>query len=116
VISYDGKRFRHPYGAEGPAVTYRQDGDLLWAEIPPGGTLRRGSLAGRCAPDGTVDFAYCMVFNDGTIVSGRCHSTPMPAPGGGIRLREEWERYGPDGSTGVSFLDEEVAGGDNVAP
>lgn len=117
MVSYDGIRFHHPSGAAAPPVIYRQDGDLLWAEIPPGGHLRRGSLAGRCADDGTLDFAYCMVFDDGTVVSGRCHSTPVPLPGGGgIRLREEWERYGPGGGTGVSFLDEVVPGDDNVAP
>lgn len=101
-------------------VTYRQDGDLLWAEMPPGGNIRRGSLAGICAPDGTLDFAYCMVLSDGEIVSGRCHSIPMRLPGGhGIRLREEWERYGKNAGSGVSFLDEvpaEPGAGDNVAP
>jgi hypothetical protein len=35
VYSYDGRRFR-PADADEPVVTYRQDGDLLWAEIPAG--------------------------------------------------------------------------------
>ena len=106
MISYDGRRFR-PEGATEPVVTYRQEGDLLWAEIPPGSGVRRGSLAGRCAPDGVLDFAYCMVLDDGEVVSGRCHSTPLRRRGGGgIRIREEWERYGPNAGTGVSFLEE----------
>jgi len=105
VISYDGRRFR-PEGATEPVVTYRQEGDLLWAEIPQGSGVRRGSLAGRCGSDGVLDFAYCMVLDDGEVVSGRCHSTPLRRRGGGIRIREEWERYGPNAGTGVSYLEE----------
>ncbi|HLJ98843.1 MAG TPA: hypothetical protein VKU39_02925 [Streptosporangiaceae bacterium] len=79
----------------------------MWAEVPPGNGVRRGSLAGTCAPDGTLDFAYSFVLDDNEVVSGRCHSIPIQVNGSpGIRLREEWERYGPNGSTGVSFLDE----------
>ncbi len=99
MISYDGRRFR-PEGATDPVVTYRQEGDLLWAEIPPGSGVRRGSLAGRCAPDGVLDFAYCMVLDDGEVVSGRCHSTPLraagrrhPHPRGMGALRPGWGHW-----------------------
>src|SRR5579863_6256334 len=105
MVTYDGRCFR-PEDAAEPVVTYRQERDLLWAEIPAGGGVRRCILACRCAPDGTLDFAYCMVLDDGEVVSGRCHSTPIRRPGGGIRLREEWERYGPNAATGVSYLTE----------
>jgi hypothetical protein len=107
VFSYNERRFR-PEGETGPVVTYRQEGDLLWAEIPVGGAVRRGALTGRCGSDGTLDFAYSMVLEDGEVVCGRCHSTPMrrPGGGGGIRIREEWERYGPNAATGVSYLEE----------
>ncbi len=107
MYSYEGRRFR-PEGESGPVVTYRQEGDLFWAEIPAGGHIRRGSAVGRCSADGALDFAYCMVLDDGEIVSGRCHSTPIRrrGGGGGIRIREEFERYGLNGSTGVSYLEE----------
>jgi hypothetical protein len=106
VFSYNERRFR-PEGETGPVVTYRQEGDLLWAEMPAGGAVRRGALTGRCGSDGTLDFAYSMVLEDGEVVCGRCHSTPMRRPGGGgIRIREEWERYGPNAATGVSYLEE----------
>jgi len=39
VFSYDGRRFR-PEGEAGPVLTYRQDGNLLWAEIPADGPGR----------------------------------------------------------------------------
>jgi hypothetical protein len=110
LLSYNERRFR-PEGETGPVVTYRQDGDLLWAEIPAGGNVRRGSLTGRVASDGAIDFAYSMVLDDGEVVCGRCHSTPLRRRGGGgIRIREEWERYGQGAATGVSYLDEVEAG------
>jgi len=106
MVSYNERRFR-PEGESGPVVTYRQQGDLLWAEIPAGGGVRRGALTGRCAPDGALDYAYSLVLEDGEVVCGRSHSTPMRRRGGGgIRIREEWERYGPNAATGVSYLEE----------
>jgi len=48
-----------------------------------------------------------LVLDDGEVVSGRCHSTPLRRRGGGgIRIREEWERYGRGAATGVSYLEE----------
>jgi len=107
-LNYDGRRFSPSDGvdeADSPVAVYRQDGDLLWGEFS-GGQVRRGALTGTCAPDGTLDFAYCMVMLGGEIVSGRCHSTPTVLPDGRIRLHEEWERYGDGGSRGVSSLEE----------
>jgi hypothetical protein len=105
VFSYDGRRFR-PEGEAGPVLIYRQDGNLLWAEIPAGRGVRRGSLTGLCAADGAFDYAYCMVLDDGAVVAGRCHGTPIRRRGGGIRIREEWERFAPEAATGVSYLEE----------
>ncbi len=106
MFSYNGRRFR-PEGEAGPVVTYQQEGDLLWAEIPSGGGVRRGALTGRCASDGALDFAYSLVLEDGEVVSGRCHGTPLRRRGGGgIRIRAEWERYGSRAATGVSYLEE----------
>jgi hypothetical protein len=110
LFSYNERHFR-PEGETGPVVTYRQDGDLLWAEMPAGGHVRRGSLTGRVASDGAIDFAYSMVLDDGEVVCGRCHSTPLRRRGGGgIRIRAEWERYGPGAAAGVSYLEEVDAG------
>jgi hypothetical protein len=108
TLNYDGRRFSpsdHVPGEGAPVAVYRQDGDLLWGEFS-GGEIRRGALTGTCAPDGTLDFTYCMVFKGGEIVSGRCHSTPTVLEDGRIRLHEEWERYGVGGSRGVSSIEE----------
>jgi hypothetical protein len=108
AINYDGRRF-HPVedgtGVASRVAVYRQSGDLLSGDFS-GGHARHGVLTGRCAPDGTIDFAYCMVLDDGNIISGRCHSTPTVLPDGRVRLSEEWERYGPHAATGVSTLEE----------
>jgi hypothetical protein len=112
-LNYDGRRFtpsEHVADGRGPVALYRQDGDLLWAEVS-GGELRRGALTGICAPDGTLDFAYCMVYRSGEIVSGRCSSTPTVLADGRIRLDEVWERYGADGSRGVSSIEEVPSAG-----
>jgi hypothetical protein len=108
MINYDRRRFSPADGVAGESsrvAVYRQAGDLLWGEFS-GGRVRRGALTGNCAPDGTLDFAYCMVFEGGEIVSGRCHSTPTVLADGRIRLHEEWERYGAGGSRGVSSIEE----------
>jgi hypothetical protein len=107
MVNYDGRTFR--VGGQGtapvPQARYHQDGNLVWAEFA-GGHVRGGSLVGTCSPDGTLDFAYCMVYDSGEIVSGGCHSTPQFLDDGRIRLNEEWERYAPHADRGFSFLDE----------
>jgi hypothetical protein len=112
AFDYDGLTFvsaaaAETTGADGdvPRGHYHQRGDLVWGEFS-GGTVRRGSLAGRCAPDGTIRFAYCQVLVDGRVVAGECVSRPARLPDGRIRLREEWQRYGPHADRGVSIVDE----------
>jgi hypothetical protein len=103
-IDYDGRRFR-PAGADGCVALYHQDGDVLWGEFS-GGSARRGALAGTCAPDGALRFAYCMVRTDDEVIAGRCVSTPEVLHDGRIRLHETWERYGAHASSGESWLEE----------
>lgn len=108
TIDYGGRCFRPAAGAAGEetrVARYHQDGGLLWGEFT-GGRARRGALTGTCAPDGTLDFAYCMVLDDGEVISGRCRSTPTVLPDDRIRLHEVWERYGPHASRGESTLEE----------
>ena len=106
MINYDGRRFRAVgHGPDAPVATYRQHGDLLWAEFS-GGHARRGSLTGLCAEDGTLTFAYTMVLDDGEIISGSCRSTPEILADGRILLHEEWERYGEHAAAGTSEIEE----------
>jgi hypothetical protein len=110
-IGYDGRIF-HSAAAEtadpgGSTVVghYHQDGEVIWAEFA-GGRVVRGSLAGRCGPDGVLDLAYCQLLNDGGVVSGRCTSYPTVLEDGRVRLTEHWERYGAHAGTGVSVIEE----------
>jgi hypothetical protein len=108
MINYDGRRFRAVGPGpevDAPIAHYRQSGDLLWAHFR-GGSARRGSLTGLCRPDGSLEFAYTMVTADGSVVAGRCESTPEVLADGRIRLHERWERYGPHAATGTSRLEE----------
>lgn len=106
MINYDGRKFRVVTdAADAASVVYRQDGDLLFADFG-GGEVRRGSLAGRCSPEGVLDFGYTMVLGSGEVVTGHCVSTPTLLDDGRIHLREVWERYGANAATGVSELEE----------
>jgi hypothetical protein len=106
VINYDGRRFRPVEDGEGGRVAvYRQDGDLIWGEFT-GGKARRGSLTGTCAPDGKLDFAYCMVLDGGEVISGHCTSIPRILDDGRIQLDEVWQRFGTHESVGISRLQE----------
>jgi hypothetical protein len=106
-LSYDGRVFRP--GGEDPAHSttayYHQDGDLIWGEFS-GGRVRHGVLAGRCAPDGMLEFSYVIVSDSSEIISGRCRSTPRLLDDGRIRLDEQWERFTPHQSCGQSYLEE----------
>lgn len=106
MINYDGRRFRaRGHGPDAAITTYRQDGDLLWAELSGSG-VRRGALTGRCADDGCIEFAYTMVLDDGRVVAGRCRSTPEPLDDGRVALHETWERFPPYAAAGTAVLEE----------
>jgi hypothetical protein len=108
MINYDGRRFRpaEPEARDRVAI-YHQDGDLLWGEFF-GGRVRRGTLTGTCAADSSLEFAYCMVLEDGEVISGRCRSTPEVRADGGVDLHEDWERFSPHASSGRSRINEIV--------
>jgi hypothetical protein len=110
MINYDGRKFCAvgvDPGPGAPTAIYRQENDLVWAEFT-GGDVRRGSLAGTCAEDGTIDFAYSMVLASGAVVSGRSVNTPEFLPDGRIQLNEQWERYGQNADQGISSIVEVV--------
>jgi hypothetical protein len=104
TINYDGRRFRK-IGGDGALARYHQDGDLVWVDFA-GGEVRRGAIVGTCGSDGTLRLAYTMVLATGEVIAGHSVNTPEPTPGGRLRLREEWERFGEHAETGISYLEE----------
>lgn len=118
TMDYDGMVFRPVSGRDATALGhYHQDGDLVWAEFASR-AIRTGRLVGRCAADGTITATYCQVMADGSVVAGRCRSTPSRLGDGRLRLTERWQRL--DGSAGVSEIEQatqaEVAQAGRVAP
>jgi hypothetical protein len=104
MIDYDGRRFRKVSpDPDAPVTTYRQDGDVVWAELSGGG-VRRGALTGRCAEDGTIELAYTMVTATGAVISGHSTNAPEFLPDGRIRLNERWERFGEHAERGTSAI------------
>jgi hypothetical protein len=105
MLDYDGRRFR----AEGSTAVavYRQDGDLVWAEVS-GGEVRRGAITGVRDATGTLHLGYTIVLAGGDVVCGHTVNTPEVGDNGRVRLREVWERYRPQAATGISYLDEVV--------
>jgi hypothetical protein len=106
VIDYNGRRFRKVTNGpehEAPVTLYRQEGDVIWADLE-GGSVRRGSLTGVCAEDGTIDMAYTMVLKNGAVISGHSVNTPEILADGRIRLNERWERYGQHAERGTSAI------------
>ena len=104
-IDYDGRRFRRRGAADGVVASYRQEGDLVWAEFS-GGHVLRGTLTGLRDANDALNFAYTMVLASGDIISGHCVNTPELGPDGSLTLREEWERYGRHAASGTDFLEE----------
>lgn len=107
MIDYNGRRFQKAGGGDGTVAEYRQEGDLVWAEFG-GGKVRRGTVIGTCAQDGTLRLGYTMVFATGEVITGRAVSTPRWQPDGRLVLCEEWERYGEHAARGTSYLEEKV--------
>lgn len=105
MIDYNGRRFRKPDSDPHTVAQYHQEGDLVWADFA-GGAVRRGSIAGTRAPDGTLHMGYTMVLTNGEVICGHTVNTPEFTSEGRLRLREEWERYGPHAAAGTSYLDE----------
>lgn len=103
MLDYDGRRFR---AAGSTAVAaYRQEGDLVWAEVS-GGEVLRGTLIGRRDDAGTLHLGYTIALASGEVVCGHTVNTPEVTGTGGVRLREVWERFRPRSATGTSYLDE----------
>jgi hypothetical protein len=104
-INYDGRRFRRAGVSDGVTASYRQDGDLVWADFS-GGPVLRGTLSGLRDQGDALHFAYTMVLASGEIISGHCVNTPQRGADGLLVLREEWERYGAHAARGTDYLEE----------
>lgn len=114
AYDYDGRTFRSVSNtangqvSEETTFTYRQDGDIVWAEYS-GGEILTGHLLGTVAADGSIEFSYHHVSSDGTTMAGWCTSTPEVLEDGRIRLHERWQWTTGDRSSGESVVEEDAA-------
>ncbi len=84
---------------------YYQEGDVMWA-IYEGGEIQKGTMTGRVAKDGALDFAYQHVDMKGQIRTGSCQSVPEILADGRIRLHETWQWTNGGLESGSSIVEE----------
>ena len=102
---YDGRRFTRSDTPTAPIAQYIQEGNILRGSFA-GADIVFGCLSGVVESDGSLHFTYSMVDRADTVIAGECRSTPDRDAEGRIVLREEWQRFTPAPSRGVSFLRE----------
>ena len=104
-FNYDGRRFTRSDIAVAAEAIYGQEGNLLSGTFS-GGDVRFGCLCGTVDAGGVLTFSYSMVDWENTVISGHCRSTPERDGENRISLREEWVRFTPTASRGISYLKE----------
>lgn len=112
-INYNKKRFKAISNAESGEVDdktlfhYSQDGDVLWA-VYQGSKIKLGTITGIVKEDGSLEFSYQHVNDQGMIRSGKCLSTPEVLEDGRIKLYEKW-RWDGDDAVGESIVEEVIS-------
>lgn len=108
-ISYNGRLFVPKENTENGEVdgktlfTYRQNGNILWAEYA-GGEIIRGNLIGTVDKDGQLNFYYQHINVNNEVRIGKCHSIPRILENGKIELSEKWQWLNGDKSKGSSVI------------
>ena len=107
----EGKIFRSTLNSENGDVTsdtlfhYHQDGNVVSAEHE-GGSILKGHLLGKILDNGEIDARYHHIQFDGTIMTGKCLSTPQKLPDGTLKFKEQWQWLSGDMSSGYSEIEE----------
>ena len=110
-INYHGRRFRPLSNSSNGQATdktefvYYQDGGLLTGTYGGGG-IRHGQIVGTVNADGSLEFLYQHLTDDGELRSGLCVSHPEILPDGRVRLHEDWRWTSGDQSPGQSIVEE----------
>ncbi|WP_421876297.1 n-acetylglutamate synthase [Marinoscillum sp.] len=109
-INYHKKRFKAVSNSESGEVDsqtlfhYSQEGNVLWA-IYQGSQIKLGTITGLVNEDGSLEFSYQHVNEEGSIRSGKCTSTPELLDDGRIKLHEKWQWDGEE-EVGESVVEE----------
>ena len=111
MLNYHLRQFRGKSNSANGEVsphtvfTYYQQGDRLWGEYA-GGDILRGHLQGKVQPDGSLFFLYHHENTAGECMAGQCHSSPSLGENGQLLLRERWQWFTGDQSSGHSEVEE----------
>ncbi|MEM6265481.1 MAG: n-acetylglutamate synthase [Bacteroidota bacterium] len=110
-MNYHNKTFRPIQNSSNGEVTeetlfeYKQEGNILPCTYQ-GDRIIKGHLIGVVDQAGNIDMRYHQVNQNGSIMTGICHSTPKVMKNGKLRLYENWQWTSGDKSKGTSILEE----------
>lgn len=93
--------------SESTRFYYYQNADRVWADYS-GGEIVSGHLQGKVFADGSLEFMYHHENIHGELMAGKCCSIPHQSPDGKLVLKESWQWFTGDQTTGTSELEEIV--------
>ena len=110
-MNYNGRIFRGRTNTDNGEVSgetrfhYFQEGDRLWGTYS-GGSIVDGHLLGTVFPDDHLEFCYHHLNEDGELMAGKCHSVPSYDANGTLVMKENWQWFSGDQSSGESEVEE----------
>ncbi len=110
-MNYHNKKFRGRSNSENGEVSsqtvfhYFQEGIKLWGTYS-GGSIIDGHLLGTVSEDGSLNFLYHHINENGELMAGQCRSIPELSSKGNIILKERWQWLTGDQSNGYSEVEE----------
>ncbi|MDO5522003.1 MAG: GNAT family N-acetyltransferase [bacterium] len=111
-INYDGRIFGPINNSENGELddqtvfSYHQKDNVMWAEYT-GGYIIKGTMIGKVATNGELDFTYQHINTSGKIRIGKCHSNPVISTDGKLEMHEQWQWMNGDCSKGYSVVVEQ---------
>lgn len=112
-MNYNGRIFRGKSNSENGEVSgqtkfhYRQCEDRVWADYS-GGEVVSGHLQGKVYPDGSLEFVYHHENTAGELMAGKCRSYPSHEASGNLVLKESWQWFTGDQTSGMSEIEEVI--------
>lgn len=112
-INYHGRVFRAVTNSDNGEVnsetrfTYYQEGKVLTGHYE-GGAIAQGHILGQVSEDGSLQFLYHHLLENGELQCGQCQSIPKFTPKGQLQLHETWQWLSGDLSQGNSVIEEVI--------
>lgn len=110
-MNYNNRIFRGKSNTSNGEVSdrtlfhYHQNLDRIWADYS-GGDIVTGHLQGTMFSDGSIEFLYHHENLDGDLMAGKCRSVPHKDSNGKLILKESWQWFTGDQTSGTSEVEE----------